>query len=97
MSSAKSTDHGNDVMMAQFAFLFLSRASFRETSREMDVKIVNGMEITNGQQFYMVCTLIDHTNDVKMSKTLSFEHVDVISMVDKNTDHGKLLSICFLQ
>ena len=25
----------------------------------------------------------------------SFEHPDVISMVDKITDHGKLLSICF--
>jgi len=26
---------------------------------------------------------------------LSFEHFDVISMVDKSTDHGKLLSIVF--
>ena len=28
----KSKDHGNDVMVAQFEFLFLSRAIFRETS-----------------------------------------------------------------
>ena len=27
----------------------------------------------------------------------SFEHFDAISMVDKGTHHGKLLSICFLQ
>ena len=26
----------------------------------------------------------------------SFEHCDVISIVDKSTDHGRLLSICFL-
>ena len=26
----------------------------------------------------------------------SFEHYDVISMVDKSIEHGKLLSICFL-
>ena len=34
----KSTDHGNDVMVAQFVFLFLARAIFRETSTEMDEK-----------------------------------------------------------
>ena len=28
----KSKDHGNDVMVAQFVFLFLSRVIFRETS-----------------------------------------------------------------
>ena len=27
----------------------------------------------------------------------SFEHFYVISIVDKSTDHRKLLSICFLQ
>ena len=27
----------------------------------------------------------------------SFEHYDVISMADKSIEHGKLLSICFLQ
>ena len=40
----------------------------------------------------MVCTFIENGNDVKMFKTfhLSFELFDVISMVDKSTDHGKL-------
>ena len=53
-SSAKSTDRGNDLMVAQFAFLFLARAIFQETPEEMDVKTVNGMEKTNREQFYMV-------------------------------------------
>ena len=52
----------------------------------------------------MVCTLIDNRNDVKMFKTLqwnrsswfhlSFEYCDVISMVDKITDHGLLKPAC---
>ena len=41
-------------MVAQFAFLFLARAIFRETPAEMEVKTVNGMEKTNREQFYMV-------------------------------------------
>ena len=51
----------------------------------------------------MVCTLIDHRNDVNMFKptasgfTEKLEHFDVISMVDKSIDNGKLLSTCFLQ
>ena len=36
----KSTDHGNNVMKAQFVFLFLSRAIYRETSTELDVKLI---------------------------------------------------------
>ena len=40
-----------------------------------------------------------HLNMKLVSQGLlkSFEHFDVISMVDKSTDHGKMLSICFLQ
>ena len=58
----------------------------------------------------MGCTLIDQRNNVKISKLYSktarlrlvlplqsFEHIDVISMVDKSTDHEKLLSICYNQ
>ena len=30
-----------------------------------------------------------------MTSKKGFEHFDVISMVDKDKDHGKLLSICF--
>ena len=36
----KSKDHGNDVMVAQFLFLFLSRV-FPRNVDEMDVKSVN--------------------------------------------------------
>ena len=55
-----STDHGNDVTVAQFVFLFLSRAIFRETSTEMDFKTFNVIvkNKINRQQFSMVCTLI---------------------------------------
>ena len=63
---------------------------------------------TNGPQFSMVYTLIDHRNDaIKMFKTLQWNHspaahgstwvlniYDVISMVYKSADHGKLWSIC---
>ena len=40
----------------------------------------------------MVCTFIENGNEVKMFKTFhsSFELFDVISIVDKSTDHGKL-------
>ena len=71
----KSTDHGNDVMVAQFVFLFLARAIFRETSTEMDEKNCDCYcKKTNRQQFSIVCTLIDHRNDVKMFKTLQWNH-----------------------
>ena len=33
--------HRNDVMVARFVFLFLSRATFREISTETDVKTVS--------------------------------------------------------
>ena len=54
------------------------------------------LQKTSGQTFSMVCTFIENGNDVKMFKTfhLSFELFDVISMVEKSTDHGKLLPIC---
>ena len=52
-------------------------------------------DLTNKQQFCMVCILIDHRNDVRMfKKRFGFP---AKSMVDKVTDYGKLLSICFLQ
>ena len=37
----KNTVHRHDMMVVQFVVLFLSRAIFRETSTEMDVKTVN--------------------------------------------------------
>ena len=96
----KSTDPGNDLMVVQ---LFLSFSLiFQETSFEMDVKIVtiiyynfpwsallSTIEMTsqNVQNLgvkTLACSLWFH---------LSFEYVDVIFIVDKSTDHGKLLSI----
>ena len=36
----RSTDPGNDWMVAQFVFLFLARPIFQETSAEMGIKII---------------------------------------------------------
>ena len=36
----KSTDRGNDWMVAQFGFLFLAHPIFQETSTEMGIKII---------------------------------------------------------
>ena len=64
-----STDHGNDVMVAQFVFLFLSRAIFRETSTEMDVKTFNvivknkSTTIFHGLYSYH-CLSMEHRNDI---------------------------------
>ena len=66
----KSTDHENDVMMAQFVCLFLVCAIFRETSTEMDVQTVNVIVFCFFFYNNMVYTLIDHRNDVKTFKTL---------------------------
>ena len=101
----KSTGHGYDVMIGQIVFLFLACMIFQETYTEMDMKTANHLSFqnTNQQQFSMVCTLTDHRNYIKMFKTLQwnhsqfhlgFEHFDIISMVNKKTDHGKLLLIC---
>ena len=96
----KSTDPGNDLIRVQ---LFLSFSSiFQQTSLEMDVKIVNiiyynflwsallstiemtSQNVQNLGVKTLACSLWLH---------LSFEYVDVIFIVDKSTDHGKLLSI----
>ena len=37
----KRKDHGNDVMVAPFVFLFLTRTILRVTLKEMDVKTAN--------------------------------------------------------
>ena len=67
----KSTDPGNDWMVAQFVFLFLARPIFQETSTEVDVKIANVMLKTNCKQFSIVCSLMDHRIEVKISKLCS--------------------------
>ena len=84
-------------MVVQFVVLFLSRAIFRETSTELDVKTVKWMLSwkTNPQKFAMVCSLIDQNLAVKPLARgpwfhLSLQQFDVISTVVKSTDHGKL-------
>ena len=76
----QSTDHGNNVMKTQFVFLFLSRAIFRETSTELDVKLIcqsyckkktkKKKQIDNN--FPRSLLLIDHRNVVRMFKTETF-------------------------
>ena len=56
-------------MVAQFVFLFLSRAIFRETSTEMDVKTLNvivknkSTTIFHGLYSYH-CLSMEHRNDI---------------------------------
>ena len=54
------------TVVAQFVFLFLSREIFRETLTEMDVNTVKVIVKANRQQLYMVYTIIDYRNDVKI-------------------------------
>ena len=84
-----------------FYFLFFAfQTQAREISTEMDVKTVNVIVKNKSQQFSMVCDLIDHglcseTKRLRLVVSLAFfEHSDIISMVDKSTDHAKLLFIC---
>ena len=49
---------------------------------------------TNGNDVTMFKTQVEPRAAVSLQ---SFEHFDVISIVDKSTDHRKLLSICFSQ
>ena len=63
-----SADHGNEVMVARFVFLFLSRVIFRETSTEMDVKTFNVIvkkQIDNNFPWSLLLSLsyMDHRND----------------------------------
>ena len=67
----KTTDNGNDPMVAEFGFLFLARTIFRVISTEMDVQ--NCQYYCKRQihkKFSMVYTLINYSNGVKMFKTL---------------------------
>ena len=94
----KSTDPGNDLIRVQ---LFLSFSSiFQETSLEMDVKIVNiiyynwsALLSTIEMTSQNVQNLGVKTLACRLWLHLSFEYVDVIFMIDKSTDHGKLWSI----
>jgi len=85
----KSTDHGNDVMVVQFVLLFFTEVIFREASMEMDFKTVNvecaQKQIDNNFP-WSVLFAVKQLTWVSWFH-LSFEHVDVISMVNKSTDH----------
>ena len=84
----KSADHENEVTVEQFVFS-LSRACDLPRNVKCMSKLSVLFQKTDRQQLFMVRTLIDHQNDFKMFKTLqvSFQHFDVISMVDKSTDN----------
>ena len=86
-------DKTTDVMVARFLLLFLASSIFRETSTEMDVKTVNVILKTNRQRFSSVCTENFAVKPLARWFHLSFQRCDVISKVDKSSDHKKLLSI----
>ena len=92
----KSIDHENGLI----CFLFIMCTIFLETSMEMDVVTLNVIVKNKSTTIFHGLTLIDHRHDLKMFKHfavkplacgswfyLSFEHVDITSMVDKSTDH----------
>ena len=96
----ESIGHGNDLIMAQFVFLFLFWAILPNKLHRQKLSML--LWKTNRLHFSMAYTY-DHRNDVKMIKplqwnhstavrgfTTKFEHVDLISMVDKSIDHGRL-------
>ena len=70
---------------------------------EMDVKTFHVIVKNKSTTTFHVRALIEHRNDHAVKPFacglwfhLSFEHFDVISMVDKSTDLGEFLSIKFL-
>ena len=75
---SKSTDHGNDVMVLQFFFLFLRSKIFQEISTEIDIKTVtvNVMvkkKKTNRQQFPMAgFKITDRRSPVLMTGQIFF-------------------------
>ena len=74
---SKSTDHGNDVMVLQFFFLFLRSKIFQEISTEIDIKTVtvNVMvkKQTNWQQFPMAgFKITDSRSPVLMTGQIFF-------------------------
>ena len=101
----KSIHHENGLI----CFLFIMCTIFWETSMEMDVVTLNVIVKNKSTTIFHGLTLIDHRHDLKMFKHfavkplacgswfyLSFEHADITSVVDKSTDHRKLLLICCL-
>ena len=98
------------MVRMQFVFLFLACTVFQEISIEMDIKIVNviiknkSATVFHSLYSHRPIERLSCTQNVQnfAIKTLThgswfhlmFEHVDVISMVNKSTGLGQLLLIC---
>ena len=91
----KSTDHQNNMMVAQFVFPFLARQN----------NLPKNFNRNGCQNFRCYCkkqinknvpwsVLLSNIEMMPKWFPLSFENYDVISMDDCSTDHGKLLLIC---
>ena len=71
-----SIDFGNGMMVAQFVFIFLSHVTFWwEMSTEMNFKNYQHYVKKSTTKFFIVSTLIDHRNDIKMFETLQWGHL----------------------
>ena len=135
----KSTEHGNDVMLAQFVFLFFARdfpRNFSLGAKRAELWTGEGETTLSPPQttarpasladiytvFFFFAFFTSGTrprleklrrkrgvktvNVIVKNKSTTifhglwsetkafFEHSDIISMVDKSTDHAKLLFIC---
>ena len=80
----KSTDHGKLLLICLFCFvLFLF---FHNNIHESFDVLFQSIKVSRRIASVMLCRIVVPQQ--------SFEHFDVISMVDKSTDHGKLLLTC---
>ena len=106
-----STDFGNGMMVAQFVFTFLSHVTFWwEMSTGMNFKnYQHYAKKKSTTKLFIVCTLINHRNDVKMFETLQWDHLPMAlcstwvliilmsclwSIRVQLGGHGNLFSIC---
>ena len=90
----KSTGRENDVVMAQFVFLFTHVVS-QKVSTKMDVN----NSLCNGKKIPMEMSPPQNVQNFSMKPLtrscwfhLSFVHFEVIFMVNKGKDHEKLFS-----
>ena len=90
----KSTGRENDVVMAQFVFLFTHVVS-QKVSTKMDVN----NSLRNGKKIPMEMSPPQNVQNFSMKPLtlsswfhLSFVHFEITFMVDKGKDHEKLFS-----
>ena len=77
----------------------------RETSSEMDVSVIEKKKkkkTVDNFSWSVQLSTIEMTSEVQNLQLacgsrfhLSFEHFDIISVIDKRIDRGKLLSSCY--